>query len=121
MLERSDSDASDPGNEGSASVQRREITAGAALFARLRTLGVDYVFCNSGTDFPPIIEGLAEASAGDVALPEPLVRQLVERAAGNPLFLAELLHAVMQRLGIGDWRLGIVALSIPRTRSPSLI
>ena len=73
MLERSDSDASDPGNEGSASVQRREITAGAALFARLRTLGVDYVFCNSGTDFPPIIEGLAEASAGDVPLPEAIV------------------------------------------------
>ena len=73
MLEGSNSDASDPGDEGGASVQGREITAGAALFARLRTLGVDYVFCNSGTDFPPIIEGLAEASAGDVPLPEAIV------------------------------------------------
>jgi acetolactate synthase-1/2/3 large subunit len=73
MLERSDCDASDPGSQGSASAQRREITAGAALFARLRTLGVDYVFCNSGTDFPPIIEGLAEASVGDVPLPDAIV------------------------------------------------
>ncbi len=50
-----------------------EITAGAALFTRLKALGVDYVFCNSGTDFPPIIEGLAEAAAKDVALPEAIV------------------------------------------------
>src|SRR5690606_10865907 len=32
-----------------------------------------YVFCNSGTDFPPIIEGLAEAAAQDVPLPEAIV------------------------------------------------
>ncbi len=47
---------------------------------------------------------LIAALAGDVALPEPLVRQLVERAAGNPLFLAELLHAVMAKLQIADHR-----------------
>ncbi|MEX0955511.1 MAG: thiamine pyrophosphate-requiring protein [Rhizobiaceae bacterium] len=50
-----------------------DVTAGAALFTRLKALGVDYVFCNSGTDFPPIIEGLAEAAAKDVALPEAIV------------------------------------------------
>ena len=49
------------------------ITAGGAIFARLKTLGVDYVFCNSGTDFPPIIEGLAEAAANDQALPQAIV------------------------------------------------
>ncbi len=45
------------------------ITAGGAIFSRLKALGVDYVFCNSGTDFPPIIEGLAEAKAKDIDLP----------------------------------------------------
>ena len=49
------------------------LTAGGALLARLKALGVDYIFANSGTDFPPIIEGLAEAAAKDVALPEALV------------------------------------------------
>ena len=44
-------------------------TAGAALFARLGALGVDYVFANSGTDFPPIIEGLAAAEADGHPLP----------------------------------------------------
>ena len=49
------------------------ITAGGAVFTRLKALGVDYVFANSGTDFPPIIEGLAEARANGIALPKALV------------------------------------------------
>ena len=28
------------------------ISAGAALFGKLKALGVEYVFANSGTDFP---------------------------------------------------------------------
>ena len=45
------------------------LTAGGAVFARLARLGVDVVFVNSGTDFPPIIEGLAEADAHEAELP----------------------------------------------------
>lgn len=46
------------------------ITAGGAIFRRLHQLGVSRVFVNSGTDFPPIIEGLAEAQAHDEPLPD---------------------------------------------------
>lgn len=53
--------------------QSREITAGGAIFPRLKALGVDYVFTNSGTDFPPIIEGLAEAAARGEDLPRAIV------------------------------------------------
>jgi acetolactate synthase I/II/III large subunit len=49
------------------------ITAGGAIFRRLRQLGVDRVFVNSGTDFPPIIEGLAEAEHLGLDLPEAMV------------------------------------------------
>lgn len=49
------------------------LTAGGAIFPRLKALGVDFVFCNSGTDFPPIIEGLAAAAAQGEALPRALV------------------------------------------------
>ncbi|MEM7685630.1 MAG: thiamine pyrophosphate-requiring protein [Pseudomonadota bacterium] len=49
------------------------MTAGAALLTRLKQLGVDCIFANSGTDFPPIIEGLAEAEARGIDLPEPIV------------------------------------------------
>lgn len=49
------------------------ISAGAAIFRRLLQLGVTRVFVNSGTDFPPIIEGLAEAEAHEVPVPDAIV------------------------------------------------
>ncbi|NKN39045.1 thiamine pyrophosphate-requiring protein [Agrobacterium sp. a22-2] len=49
------------------------LTAGGAILARLKALGVDYIFANSGTDFPPIIEGLAEAAARNIPLPRAVV------------------------------------------------
>ena len=56
-----------------ASTDTPKITAGGAVLARLKAVGVDYIFANSGTDFPPIIEGLAEASAKDIDLPKAIV------------------------------------------------
>jgi acetolactate synthase-1/2/3 large subunit len=49
------------------------ITAGGAIFRRLHQLGVTRVFVNSGTDFPPIIEGLAEAEHVGLELPMVMV------------------------------------------------
>jgi acetolactate synthase-1/2/3 large subunit len=49
------------------------ITAGGAIFRRLHQLGVTRIFVNSGTDFPPIIEGLAEAEAHEQQLPMSIV------------------------------------------------
>ncbi|OED34125.1 acetolactate synthase [Chromatiales bacterium (ex Bugula neritina AB1)] len=49
--------------------QSTTVTAGGALFGKLKALGVDYVFANSGTDFPPVIEGLIEARDKDLDLP----------------------------------------------------
>lgn len=46
------------------------VTAGGAIFGKLKALGVDYVFANSGTDFPPIIEGLIEARDKGIDLPQ---------------------------------------------------
>ncbi|MBP0483508.1 thiamine pyrophosphate-requiring protein [Sagittula salina] len=48
------------------------ITAGGAIFGKLKALGVDYVFANSGTDFPPIIEGFVEARRAGLDLPVPV-------------------------------------------------
>ncbi|SMY08847.1 thiamine pyrophosphate-requiring protein [Flavimaricola marinus] len=52
--------------------ETRPITAGGAIFGKLKALGVDYVFTNSGTDFPPIIEGLVEARRAGIDLPVPV-------------------------------------------------
>lgn len=48
------------------------VAAGGALFGKLKTVGVDYVFANSGTDFPPIIEGLIDATRKEIDLPTPI-------------------------------------------------
>ena len=56
-----------------SSLDTETITAGGAILARLKAVGVDYIFANSGTDFPPIIEGIAEANAKNIAVPQALV------------------------------------------------
>ncbi len=43
-----------------------------ALLTRLRARGVDYLFANGGTDFAPVIEGLAQGASAGAALPEAL-------------------------------------------------
>ena len=48
------------------------VSAGGALFGKLKSVGVEYVFANSGTDFPPIIEGLIEATQAGMDLPTPV-------------------------------------------------
>jgi acetolactate synthase-1/2/3 large subunit len=57
-----------------------EPNTGRALLHRFKTLGIDYLFANSGTDFPPLIEALA---GGDVAaMPQPLVMPHEHAAVG---------------------------------------
>ncbi len=51
---------------------KETVSAGGAIFGKLGALGVDYVFVNSGTDFPPVIEGLIEARDQDLSLPTPI-------------------------------------------------
>ncbi len=43
------------------------------LLERMKALGVDYVFGNAGTDFPPIIEAFARAPQSGLDLPEPIL------------------------------------------------
>jgi acetolactate synthase I/II/III large subunit len=84
--------------------KRLTLTAGGALLARLKAVGVDYIFANSGTDFPPIIEGLAEASAKDVPLPEALVMPHESAAMGmaHGYYLATgRIQAVMAHTNVG--------------------
>ncbi|NIZ12285.1 thiamine pyrophosphate-requiring protein [Phaeobacter sp. HF9A] len=58
------------------------MTAGAALLSRFSALGVEYVFTNSGTDFPPVIEGLSEAEAEGMSLPRTVTVPFESAATG---------------------------------------
>ncbi|MHA3976679.1 thiamine pyrophosphate-requiring protein [Halovulum sp. GXIMD14794] len=63
-------------------MKKGKVTAGGAIFPRLKALDVEYVFVNSGTDFPPIIEGLAQAAAEGIELPQALVMPHENAAMG---------------------------------------
>lgn len=80
------------------------ITAGGAIFTKLKALGVDYVFANSGTDFPPIVEGLVEAAKKNIELPTPIVIPHEHAAMGMAMGYYEIsgrCQAVMLHTNVG--------------------
>ncbi|MEX6505197.1 thiamine pyrophosphate-requiring protein [Jiella sp. M17.18] len=108
----------------SAPDHRPALTAGGALLARLKSVGVDYIFANSGTDFPPIIEGLAEAQAKGVALPKALVMPHEGAAMGmaHGYFLATgKAQAVMAHTNVGLANCAIGAINAATEKVPVLL
>ncbi|HBK04962.1 MAG TPA: thiamine pyrophosphate-requiring protein [Acetobacteraceae bacterium] len=100
------------------------ITAGGAILARLKAVGVDYIFANSGTDFPPIIEGLAEAGAKDVALPKAIVIPHEHAAMGmaHGYYLAtRRAQAVMAHTNVGLANCAIGAINMATEHVPVLL
>lgn len=94
------------------------------MLSRLKTLGVDYIFANSGTDFPPIIEGLAEAEAGDMPLPAALVMPHENAAMGmaHGYYLATgKAQAVMAHTNVGLANCAIGAINAAAEHIPVLL
>jgi acetolactate synthase-1/2/3 large subunit len=110
--------------EPDMSESTRTITAGGALLARLKAVGVDYIFANSGTDFPPIIEGLAEAAAKDIALPRAIVIPHEHAAMGmaHGYYLATgRPQAVMAHTNVGLANCAIGAINMATEHVPVLL
>jgi acetolactate synthase-1/2/3 large subunit len=100
------------------------ITAGGAMLARLKVVGVDYIFANSGTDFPPIIEGLAEAAAKDIAVPRAVVIPHEHAAMGMAYgyYLATgRAQAVMAHTNVGLANCAIGAINMATEHVPVLL
>jgi acetolactate synthase-1/2/3 large subunit len=100
------------------------LTAAAALLARLRRLGVDHVFANSGTDFPPIIEALAGAATSGLALPQVHVMPHESAAMGmaHGYFLATgRPQAVMAHTNVGLANCAIGAINAATDHVPILL
>jgi acetolactate synthase-1/2/3 large subunit len=107
-----------------SSAKPETITAGGALLARLKVVGVDYIFANSGTDFPPIIEGLAEAAARDIALPRAVVIPHEHAAMGmaHGYYLATgRAQAVMAHTNVGLANCAIGAINMATEHVPVLL
>lgn len=103
---------------------RSGIAAGGAIIARLKAVGVDYIFANSGTDFPPIIEGLAEAEANNLDLPVALVMPHESAAMGmaHGYYLATgRAQAVMAHTNVGLANCAIGAVNAATEQVPILL
>ncbi|MBW6422445.1 thiamine pyrophosphate-requiring protein [Rhizobium sp. XQZ8] len=101
-----------------------KITAGGAILARLKAVGVDYIFANSGTDFPPIIEGLAEAAAKQIPLPKAVVIPHENAAMGMAYgyYLATgRAQAVMAHTNVGLANCAIGAINAATEHIPMLL
>lgn len=104
--------------------QADKITAGGAILARLKAVGVDYIFANSGTDFPPIIEGLAEAAAKQIPLPKAIVIPHENAAMGMAYgyYLATgKAQAVMAHTNVGLANCAIGAINAATEHVPMLL
>jgi acetolactate synthase I/II/III large subunit len=100
------------------------ITAGGALLARMKAVGIDYIFANSGTDFPPIIEGLAEATAKRIPLPTAIVIPHENAAMGmaHGYYLATgKAQAVMAHTNVGLANCAIGAINAATEHIPMLV
>ncbi len=108
----------------SLSGRDRKVSAGSVIFSRLKTLGVDYVFANSGTDFPPIIEGLAEAAASGTELPQALTIPHEHAAMGMAhgyYFMSGKAQAVILHTNVGLANGAIGAINAATDHVPMLL
>jgi len=100
------------------------MTAAGALLMRLKALGVDYVFANSGTDFPPIIEGAAQALHGGIDLPDMIIAPHEHAALGmaHGVYLASgKAQAVMLHTNVGLANGAIGAINAATDHVPMLL
>jgi acetolactate synthase-1/2/3 large subunit len=56
-----------------AATQQGSTSTAEAVLHALKANGIDYFFCNPGTDFAPITEAFARAKGSSAAIPKPMV------------------------------------------------
>ena len=82
---------------------QRPIAAEAFLRA-LADHGIDYFFCNPGTDFPPIVEAFARARKTNAKVPKPVLvphENLAVAMAHGAYLMNGRLQAVMVHVNVG--------------------
>lgn len=99
-------------------------SGGAVLIARLKALGVDWIFANSGTDFPPIIEGYAEARAEGTPVPKAITvphETAAVALAHGAYFATRQPQAVMVHTNVGLANAAIGAINARADNVPMLV
>ena len=80
----------------------RPRTGGEALLTALKASGIDYLFANAGTDFPPIIEGLARLPDDTAPTPVTVPHETAAVAMAHGYWLVTgRAQAVMVHVNVG--------------------
>jgi acetolactate synthase-1/2/3 large subunit len=105
------------------SAGRKRIAAEAFLQA-LSEHGVDYLFANPGTDFPPIVEAYSRASRSNAKVPTPLViphENLAVAMAHGAYAMTGRPQAVMLHVNVGTANAINNILNLSRDRIPLIL
>lgn len=99
-------------------------SAADTLLTQLQTAGIDFLFANGGTDFPPIVEAYCKAEVEGRALPKPVVvpHENTAVAMAHGVYLATgRMQAVMVHVNVGTANTINAVLDASREQVPMLL
>ncbi|HEX5958099.1 MAG TPA: thiamine pyrophosphate-requiring protein [Hyphomicrobiaceae bacterium] len=105
-------------------MQHATITAGDVLLGSLKRHGIEHLFVNPGTDFPPIIEGLARAKESGTAVPRAVLapHENLAMAMAHGAYLATgAPQAIMVHVNVGTANTVNMLADASRDRIPLLL
>jgi acetolactate synthase I/II/III large subunit len=103
--------------------ERRPI-AGEVFLQALAEHGVDFFFCNPGTDFPPIVEGFSRARGTNAKLPRPVLvphENLAVAMAHGAYAMTGRAQAVMVHVNVGTGNTINNLVNLSRDRVPLIL
>src|SRR3954451_12362536 len=105
------------------SVERKPIE-GEVFLRALAEHGVDYFFCNPGTDFPPIVEAFGRARGSNAKLPRPVLvphENLAVAMAHGATLMTGRPNAVMVHVNVGTGNTLNNLINLSRERIPLIL
>jgi acetolactate synthase I/II/III large subunit len=108
----------------SPSSSQRPAIAAEAFLRALADHGVDYFFCNTGTDFPPIVEAFARAKKTNAKVPKPILvphENLAVGMAHGAYLMTGRPQAVMVHTTVGTANTLNNLINLSRDRVPLLL
>ncbi|MEY8826949.1 thiamine pyrophosphate-requiring protein [Sedimentitalea sp. XS_ASV28] len=108
----------------SGAVATTEASAADTLLAQLQAAGIDFLFANGGTDFPPLVEAYCKAEVEGRALPKPVVvpHENTAVAMAHGVYLATgRMQAVMVHVNVGTANTINAVLGASREQVPMLL
>ena len=98
--------------------------AGELFLSALAAHGVDYFFCNPGTDFPPVVEAFTRAQKTNMPVPQPILvthENLAVAMAHGAYLMNGRPQAVMVHVNVGTANTINNLANLSRERAPFLL